>query len=113
MDVLNAIIRRAELSSDDHGVLSGWVHVDLGGSSQGFGGIVLYLPKAARNHRLMSPAGHWIWRVMEVAGVTSWGDLPGKTIRIQKEDYNSPIVKIGHIVKNDWFCPSEDFAGGE
>ena len=82
--------------------------VDYGGLVQGFGGYALYLPKSFTHHKVESVAGHFIWRCMEVAGVTKWADLKGKTIRVRAE-YDG-VRAIGHIVKDDWFEPSVDFA---
>lgn len=104
----NAVIESATITSDDHGLLSAWLHLDYGSSGQGFGGYSLYLPKSFKHHKLESVAGHFIWRVMEVAGVTRWSDLKGKTIRVRA--HLAGVEAIGHIVKDDWFCPEEDFA---
>lgn len=104
-------VTRAAIISDDHGL---WVVVSLAsyGDSgfQGFGGYALYLPKHSARHKLNSLAGHFIWRCMEIAEVTEWSQLQGKTIRVRIED--GLIVAIGHIVKNDWFCPKQDFEQG-
>ena len=105
----NAIITSAEITNDDHGVLSAWLSLDYGGAGQGFGGYSLYLPKDFRHHRVDSGfAGHFIWRVLEIAGVGKWSALPGKTIRVRAE--HSGVRAIGHIVKDDWFCPESDFS---
>jgi hypothetical protein len=106
-EIRNAVIESATISSDDHGLLSAWLHLDYGGSGQGFGGYALYLPKSFTHHKIESVAGHFIWRCMEVAGVTEWSQLHGKTIRV-KGGF-SGIEAIGHIVKDDWFYPAEDF----
>ena len=105
-EIKNAIIRSATITNDDHGVLSAWLMLDYGGSGQGFGGYSLYLPKSFTHHKMSSPAGHFIWRCMEVADVTAWEKLPGKTIRVRAT--RGGIEAIGHIVKDDWFCPDED-----
>ena len=109
VEITNAIIKSARITNDDHGSLSAWLDLDYGGSGQGFGGYCLYLPKSFTHHASSlkaNYAGHFIWRVMEVAGVERWDQLPGKTIRARKE--HSKVHAIGHIVKDDWFCPSED-----
>lgn len=104
----NAVIERAVITNDDHGLLSAWLYLDYGGSGQGFGGYALYLPKSF-THASDCPnyAGHFIWRCLEIAGVTEWGKLPGKTIRVRQK--HEGVIEIGHIVKDDWFNPQADF----
>lgn len=108
IETKNAIIESATITNDD-GLLSAWLHLDYGGSGQGFGGFALYLPEPFKHHDVGGPnyAGHFIWRVMEIAGVSEWSQLKGKTIRVKCGD--SRVHEIGHIVKDDWFNPSLDF----
>jgi hypothetical protein len=107
IEIKNAIIRSAELNTDN-GFLSGWIDLDYGKGGQMFGGIALYLPKSFLNHTIESPAGHWISRVMKIAGVDKWSQLSGKTIRVKAT--LDKVTEIGHIVKDDWFNPTEDFS---
>lgn len=107
MEIKNAIIESASITTSDRGFLDCWLQLDYGGTGQGFGGYALYLPKSFDNHELKSVAGHHIYRIMEIAGVESWDRLPGKTVRV-KSDWGK-VHAIGHIVKDDWFCPEEDY----
>ena len=108
IETKNAVIEAATITTGDRGFLDAWLTLDYGGSGQGFGGYALYLPKSFSHHSLKSVAGHFIFRVMEVAGVTKWEDLKGRTIRVRAE--HCGVKAIGHIVKDDWFCPESDFA---
>ena len=105
-EIKNAVIKSASLSTADHGLLSSFIHLDYGGSGQGFGGFCLYSPSAHPNDAV-NIAGLWIWRTLEIAGVSDWADLPGRPVRV-KGGHNS-IEAIGHILKDEWFNASEEF----
>ncbi len=106
-EIRNAVIESAEITTAEPGFLDCWITLDYGGSGQGFGGWMLYLPKSWTDHKIEGPAGHWIVRCMEVAQVTKWSDMKGRTVRVKATHYG--VSAIGHIVKDDWFCPEEDF----
>lgn len=106
--IRNAIITRASISTGERGFLDCWLTLDYGGEGQGFGGFTLYLPKSWKHYSLLSPAGHFIFRVMEIAEVDDFSKLQGRSIRA-KCDWGK-VHAIGHIIKDDWFNPSEDFA---
>ena len=106
IEIKNAVIESATITCED-GFLDARIVLDYGGTGQAFGGYALYLPKSYSHHQLKSVAGHFIWRVMEVAGVMNWNQLVGKTIRVNS--CHTKIYAIGHIVKEDWFDPSVDF----
>lgn len=108
--ICNAVIKSVELNDGDRGLLTAWLHLEYGSGGQGFGGYVLYLPKSYDHHELKSFAGHFIFRCMEIAGVSSWEKMAGKTIRVRKADEFGLIEAIGHIVKDDWFSPEVEFA---
>lgn len=112
MTIKNAVIDYAQLTIADHGLLSGWIGLDYGGTHQGFGGHALYLPKSFTHHGGPNFAGHWIYRVIEIAGVEKWENLKGKTVRVKLDNdrLDGRILAIGHIIKDDWFSPEDDFA---
>jgi hypothetical protein len=107
LELENAVIQYAEIRNDDHGLLTAWIDLKYKACNQGFGGHALYLPAHFTHHKLESLAGHFIWRVMEVAGVSEWSHLPGKTIRARHN--HGQVWEIGHVINDDWFCPARDF----
>ena len=109
--IQNALIESVSLDDGDRGMLTGWLYLDYGGSGQGFGGHCLYLPKSYRHHEVKSFAGDFIFRCMQIGGVSSWQKLQGKSIRVDVRD--GLIAGIGHIVKDDWFYPKNDFENRE
>lgn len=108
LEVANAIIESASLGFGDREFLDCSISLNYGGSGQTFGGYILYIPRGFGNHRLESPAGHFIYRVLKIAGVEEWKNLVGRTIRARYT--HNKVYAIGHIINDDWFEPSVDFA---
>ncbi len=103
----NAVIEDAVITIQS-GRLTAWLFVEHPYGNQGFGGYALYLPKSFTHHNPHSQTlGHFIWRVMEVVGVSNWSDLKGKHIRIQGDP--SKITAIGNILKEKWYTPEDEF----
>jgi len=101
----NAIIKSASLSNSE-GFLQAMLHLDYGGSGQGFGGYVLYSPRS-KDASGINAAGLFIHRCLEIADVSEWSKLAGRTIRVRSSWTN--VEAIGHIVHDDWFYPKAEF----
>ncbi len=106
-NVVNAIIEDVSITKAEYGVLTMRIGLDYGGSHQAFGGIALHLNKDNKHYNIRGVAGHFIWRVLEIADVDEVSELKGKCIRVEQN--HCGIRSIGHILKDDWFCPEEDF----
>lgn len=107
IEVKNAVIESARFDTERG--LSAFLSLDYGNSThQAFGGYILYAPKGWASHGISGNfCGHFIWRCLDIAGVDDWARLPGRTIRVKAD--MGKVQAIGHIVKNDWFDPAEDF----
>lgn len=107
METKNAIIKSTSLSIEDHGVLSAWLHLDYGGSGQGFGGYMLAPLELKRAEATLNFAGIFIARTLQIVGVGKWENLAGKTIRVRIE--GGLAREIGHFINDEWFNPREVF----
>lgn len=103
--VKNAIIKDVKVMIEDHGLLSCYVTLDYDGSAQCFGGYELYNPHF--KHVSKNKAGLWFFRLMEAVGVYNLDDLKGKAVRAYAD--NNKIYALGHIVKDEWFNPQNEF----
>ena len=109
--IKNAIITGAEVEIEDHGCLTAWLYLDYGGSGQGFGGYILGVSEHSerKDETKESMYCHiFLRKCLEIAGVSKWSRLQGKTIRVETDgrvDFSGKIIGIGHIIKDDWFYP--------
>jgi hypothetical protein len=102
----NAIIESASFCLERG--LTIWVQLDYGGSGQGFGGYLLYAPKDWTAHTEPGNyCGHFIYRLFQVAEVSDWNKLRGRSVRV-RGTYCS-VEEIGHIIHEDWFNPKKEF----
>lgn len=97
MDRRNVKITSATLELHGKSLTSVVTVVDGGGVSQGFGGLRLMAPGMA------DYAGTWIWGLLDTLEVSSWDELAGVHVRVESETLGSPILRIGHILKDRWF----------
>lgn len=105
-EIKNAIIRKATISRSDYGCLMIWLDVEYGsGVHQGFGGYNLY--NGTKKVDVKSIMGHYMWSLMDVAGVDDWDMIVGKCIRVEVVDHL--VYRIGHIIEDIWFCPKEAY----
>ena len=106
IETVNARITRTMLGYEDHGILTCYLHLDYGGSGQGFGGYSLDSWDDDEKRRNCVAFGlEFIAQTIKTVGVDKWEDLPGKHIRVRRE-HNS-IHAIGHIVEDKWFSPAK------
>lgn len=95
----NAKIESTMMGPEGHGIMTVFLHLSYGKSSgQGFGGYDL---------RAGDALTQWVQAILKVADVEKWEDLPGKYIRVEREDgFNGMILRIGHFLDEDiWFNP--------
>lgn len=110
--ICNAIIEKADITIERGFILTAMVHLDFGGSGQGFGGYTLGGTGDAKcaDHTGPNYAAEFIAKCMSVAGVERWDQMRGKTVRVRKDTEWGQITAIGHIVKDQWFYPKAAFA---
>jgi hypothetical protein len=79
-----AKVRHTTLGYEDHGIFTAWIHFDMKGGGQGFGGHVL--------------RGEWgmqyLQRILSACGVDSWEKLPGRTVFVLRKTTLGPIIGI-------------------
>jgi len=106
MKITNARIIKTMLGLEDHGIPTFFLYLDYGSSEQGFGGYGL---QDGSKKPIEYSSIKILLDILKVVGVDKWEDLPGKHIRVKREDgWNGKILGIGHILKDCWFDPTEN-----
>ena len=93
----NARIESTMLGRDDHGILTFWLILDFGGSSQGFGGYFV-------DHD--DVLWYCVGRILDIVKVEHWEDLRGKYIRARHS--LDKVVAIGNVIADEWFYISDE-----
>lgn len=105
-EIRNAKIESTMLGYEDHGILTCFVHLDYGGSGQGFGGYGLDQYDKATDKRKGSAYGiAFIKGILDTLEVEKWEDLKGTHCRA--EATFGKVLAIGHILKDKWFYPEK------
>lgn len=84
-------IKATTLGYEDHGILTGWLHLDFGGTAQGAGGYSL----ADRGNPHVA-CGCWVAGVLRACGVEKWEDVAGRTVLAlyDSDEWSAPIRGI-------------------
>jgi hypothetical protein len=93
-EIRNAKITSTFLGNEDHGIPTFFLHLDYGGSAQGFGGYDLRF----FGYSILA-------EIMKTVGVESWEKLPGKHLRADT-DWGK-VHRIGNLLRDEWLDPSE------
>ena len=113
MKIQNAKIKSTMLGLEDHNIMTIYLNLDYGSTRQSFGGYQIDKPLEDINGVIVGRMGtafgcEFIRKVLEVVDVRCWEDLPGKHIRVEREDeWNGKILRIGNIIKDKWFDPKK------
>jgi hypothetical protein len=101
--IYNARIKSTSLGTEDHGILTFYLHLEWNGGGCGFGGYALDEYDKAMDKRIATARGlQCIQEVMRVVGVSSWESLAGKYIRVEQDDSEYTIHKIGNLMEDNW-----------
>jgi len=109
MSIRNAKISKTTLGIEDHGIFSAWLHLDYGGSGQGFGGYALDgkpAERSATSRRQGTAFGcDFITEILRTLEVDVWEKLPGTFCRVDADQ--GAVHRIGHPLKEQWFDPRQ------
>lgn len=110
--IKNAIIESTMLGREDHDILTFFINIRFnGGSHCSVGGYCLDEYDPANETRVYSAKSmEIISKILEVVGVNTWEELPGKYIRFADDGWGHPIVKIGNIMEDKWIDFKEFFS---
>ena len=111
-EIKNAKIKSTQLGREDHGIMTFMIFIEIsGGGCWGVGGYALDgYDKNLQQRVFHAKSMEAISKILEVVGVDSWEDLPGKYIRVKDQGWGSTIDEIGNLMENKWFNLREFFS---
>lgn len=114
MEIKNAKIIRTMLGREDHGIMTFMIYVEFGCCGCGVGGYAIDGYDRELKTRVFTAKGmEAISKILEVVGVDTWEELPGKYIRIKDNCWGTTIDDIGNLMEDKWFNLREFFSKGE
>ena len=110
----NGKITGTMLGTEDHGILTFYIQIEMNGGGCGFGGYALDEWDEGKRTRVASAAGlQAIAEIMKCVGVEKWEDLEGKYVRCEHEGWGGKILRIGNIIEEKWFSLQEFFKAAQ
>ena len=111
MEIKNARITRTMLGREDHGIMtfSIFIHTDM--YDCGVGGYAIDgYDRDTKSRKFTASGLEAISKILEVVGVDTWEQLPGKYIRIKDNGWGKPVDEIGNLIEDKWFNLREFFS---
>lgn len=103
MTIENVKITSTFLGIEVHGYLTCCLTVEGAGFGVTIGGYALDSYDKEKQKRIPTQQGfELINRILEVVGVSSWEELAGKHIRIERNSPFGRLTKIGHLINDEW-----------
>lgn len=110
MDIKNARIQSTMLGREDHGIMTFMIFINADGFTCGVGGYCLdEFDSATQTRVFKAKSMEAISKILDVVGVKTWEELPGKYIRFENNGWGSTVTKIGNIIDEKWFDMREFF----
>lgn len=107
-EIVNAKITSTKLG-EEHGCLTAELYVEGDMWGCGFGGYCLDHWCAEIGKYKSSDGYGAIIELMKTLDVTSWENLQDKYVRVEIEGWGGRILKIGHLMKDQWFSFEQYF----
>ena len=110
MEIRNAKITKTMLGREDHGIFTFMIYIQFGASGCAIGSYSLdEYDKETKTRIFRSESMEVISKILDVVGVDTWEELPGKYIRIKDNGWGSTVDEIGNLMEEKWFNIREFF----
>lgn len=110
-ELKNAKITDVSLTMGNYGSLTSWLVLNGNGWATSYGGRCLGHGYLGSKEFTGSPNGiEYLMRIMDVAGVESWGDLENKYVRVAMKGWGDSVKIIGNLIDDKWFDSDSFFA---